>query len=83
VSAGLLEQRYGIPLAELTVGRPDGEGWLAAAAERHTSGDTLRMAQRLLDDYRRSLLGAISLELPPGERLPSDRGDCNVVSPRS
>jgi ribosome biogenesis GTPase A len=31
---------------------------------RHTSGDTLRMAQRLLDDFRRSLLGPISLELP-------------------
>jgi hypothetical protein len=36
-----------------------------AAAERHTSGDTLRMATKLLDDYRRSALGAIALELPP------------------
>jgi ribosome biogenesis GTPase A len=26
------------------------------------------MAQRLLDDFRRSLLGPISLELPPPER---------------
>jgi ribosome biogenesis GTPase A len=43
---------------------PDAEAWLAAAAARHTSGDGLRMAQRLLDDFRRSLLGPIALELP-------------------
>ncbi|MEB3183181.1 MAG: GTPase, partial [Cyanobacteriota bacterium] len=48
------------------VSGPDPEGWLAAAAATHTSGDGLRMAQRLLDDYRRSLLGPVSLELPPG-----------------
>jgi ribosome biogenesis GTPase A len=45
---------------------PDAEAWLAAAAARHASGDPVRMAQRLLDDYRRSLLGPIALELPPG-----------------
>jgi ribosome biogenesis GTPase A len=44
---------------------PDAEGWLAVAAARHTSGDTARMAQRVLDDFRRSLLGPIALELPP------------------
>jgi ribosome biogenesis GTPase A len=38
--------------------------WLQAAAVRHTSGDTARMAQRLLDDFRRGLLGPIALELP-------------------
>jgi len=43
---------------------PDAHAWLAAAAARHTSGDTLRMAQRVLDDFRRSLLGPIALELP-------------------
>jgi len=43
---------------------PDAAGWLAAAAARHTSGDTARMAQRLLDDFRRGQLGAIALELP-------------------
>jgi ribosome biogenesis GTPase A len=43
---------------------PDAEAWLAAAAARHTSGDTVRMAQRVLDDFRRSLLGPIALELP-------------------
>jgi len=48
------------------VSGPDPEAWLAAAAATHTSGDGPRMAQRLLDDYRRSLLGPVSLELPPG-----------------
>ncbi|MCP9926673.1 ribosome biogenesis GTPase YlqF [Cyanobium sp. CH-040] len=65
VPAGLLERRYGIPVAPLPAGGPDGEGWLAAAAERHTSGDLGRMATKLLDDFRCSRLGAIALELPP------------------
>jgi len=44
--------------------RPDADGWLRAAAERHTSGDTARMAQRFLDDFRRGMLGPLVLELP-------------------
>lgn len=69
VGAGLLERRYGIPLGELAGGGPDVEGWLAAAAERHTGNDSLRMATKLLDDFRCARLGAIALELPP--QLPS------------
>jgi ribosome biogenesis GTPase A len=65
VASGLLERRYGVAMAP---GTPDTAAWLAASAARHTSGDTARMAQRLLDDFRRSLLGPISLELPPPER---------------
>lgn len=65
VAAGLLEGRYRIPLGALPSGAPDVEGWLAAAAERHTGGDTLRMATKLLDDFRCSRLGPIALELPP------------------
>jgi ribosome biogenesis GTPase A len=57
VAPGLLERRYGVAVS-------DAEAWLTAAAARHTSGDTVRMAQRLLDDFRRSLLGPIALELP-------------------
>jgi len=38
--------------------------WMQAAAEKHTSADTSRMAQRLMDDFRKSALGSISLELP-------------------
>ncbi|MFM7640441.1 MAG: hypothetical protein ACKO45_02670 [Cyanobium sp.] len=37
---------------------------MASAAARHTSGDGLRMATRLLDDFRCGRLGAIALELP-------------------
>ncbi|MBM5821438.1 MAG: ribosome biogenesis GTPase YlqF [Cyanobacteria bacterium K_Offshore_surface_m2_011] len=73
VAPGLLERRYGVtvpplPGADPERPVPDAEAWFAAAAARHTSGDTARMAQRLLDDFRRSLLGPISLELPPPER---------------
>jgi ribosome biogenesis GTPase A len=73
VAPGLLERRYGVAVPALPGGTagvplPDAEAWLAAAALRHTSGDTARMAQRLLDDFRRSLLGPISLELPPPAR---------------
>ena len=60
VAPRLLETRYGIPHAE-------GALWLESAAQRHTSGDTSRMAQRLLDDFRKGKLGSIALELPPAE----------------
>jgi ribosome biogenesis GTPase A len=68
VPAGLLERRYGIAMAALEAAEPargvDAAGWLSAAAGRHTSGDTPRMAQRLLDDFRCQRLGPIALELP-------------------
>ena len=57
VGPELLETRYG-------VSAEDGAAWLEEAARRHTSGDTSRMAQRLLDDFRKGKLGAIALELP-------------------
>ena len=56
-----LQERYGIFSQEKI---KDKSSWLLSAAERHTSGDTLRMSQRLLDDFRKNLLGNISLELP-------------------
>jgi ribosome biogenesis GTPase A len=61
VSLPLLESRYGIPLAGDTA---DPALWMQAAAERHTSADTARMSQRLMDDFRKSALGSIALELP-------------------
>ena len=61
VVIGQLEGRYGIPLHGETA---DPAYWLEAAASRHTSADTSRMAQRLLDDFRKSALGSIALELP-------------------
>ncbi|MCT0224797.1 ribosome biogenesis GTPase YlqF [Synechococcus sp. CS-1328] len=71
VPGGLLEQRYGVPVPVLPASTtvpgslPDASAWLAAAAARHTSGDTARMAQRLLDEFRKGVLGSIALELPP------------------
>ena len=61
VGLALLESRYGVPLDGTT---EDPAYWLEAVAERHTSGDTARMSQRLLDDFRKSALGSIALELP-------------------
>ena len=75
VPSDLLLRRYGIPLTPLPgaqgaeAAAPDVECWLAAAAERHTSGDTTRMATKLLDDYRCARLAAIALELPRLEAL--------------
>jgi ribosome biogenesis GTPase A len=62
VSLELLAGRYGVPQPGAAGGGP--EAWLSAAALRHTSGDPGRMAQRLLDDFRRQVLGPIALELP-------------------
>jgi ribosome biogenesis GTPase A len=61
VSEGLLQGRYGVAWGE---GPQAASTWLEQAAARHTSGETERMATRLLDDYRCSRLGAIALELP-------------------
>ncbi len=60
VPLGILEQRYGLPFHQSC----DANQWLEQASKRHTSGDTRRMAQRLLDDFRKTVLGLISLELP-------------------
>jgi len=56
-----LQNRYGIFFNDTITNK---SSWLLSAAERHTSGDTMRMSQRLLDDFRKNLLGNISLELP-------------------
>ena len=61
INSECLQKRYGIFFNE---GIKDYSSWLLSAAERHTSGDTARMSQRLLDDFRKSLLGNISLEVP-------------------
>ena len=62
VAAGLLEGRYGVAMDHRDPAASS--SWLAAAAARHTSGDLQRMSTKLLDDFRRSHLGPIALELP-------------------
>ena len=57
----LIEDRYGIAYPTLESEQYE---WLLSASHRHTSGNTTRMAQRLLDDFRKSFLGSLSLELP-------------------
>ncbi len=57
----ILESRYGITPVDNQV---NPNLWLEIAAKHHTSGDVPRMAQRLLDDFRKQLIGPISLELP-------------------
>ena len=61
INSMCLENRYGI-FCNTSI--KDKSSWLLSAAERHTSGDVRRMSQRLLDDFRKNLLGNISLELP-------------------
>ena len=56
---GFLASRYGI-----TADPRLPHQWLQAAAAEHTSGCTARMAQRLLDDFRKGHLGAIALQAP-------------------
>ena len=61
VSLEKLDQRYGLPFEG---NKKNLDQWLLAIAQRHTSGNTSRMAQRLVDDFRQTFLGKISLELP-------------------
>lgn len=61
-----VESRFKVELAPNTSWQDwDPEAWLTLAAARHTSGDRVRMAQRLLDDFRKGLLGPMGLETPP------------------
>ncbi len=55
----LLAGRYGI-----TVDPQVPHRWLQAAAHGHTGGCTARMAQRLLEDFRKGHLGPIALQVP-------------------
>jgi ribosome biogenesis GTPase A len=63
-SVQTVQSQGGAPVEPLHPLPPDAHGWLEAAAARHTSGDTARMAQRFLDDFRRGMLGPLALELP-------------------
>jgi ribosome biogenesis GTPase A len=56
----VLEERYGLDSAPLT-----GEDYLHALADSRHTGDVERAARQLLTDFRKGMLGAIPLELPP------------------
>jgi ribosome biogenesis GTPase A len=59
VPLATLTQRYGIPPTEQT-----GEQYLVTLAETNYQGDRERVAQQLLNDFRKGLLGTIALETP-------------------
>ncbi|PSB04382.1 ribosome biogenesis GTPase YlqF [Merismopedia glauca] len=56
----LLESRY-----KLHPGEMSGEDYLHAVAELGFKGDVERTARQMLTDFRKGVLGAISLEVPP------------------
>lgn len=64
-SGTLFHQRYGLDPDEQT-----GEGYLAALADRRYQGDRQRVATQILNDFRKGLLGAIALEMPPTAAYP-------------
>jgi ribosome biogenesis GTPase A len=55
-----LEQRYDVALGNLT-----GDEYLAVVAQERFQGDRERTAHRLLNDFRKGILGEIALEIPP------------------
>ena len=60
VSASCLQSRYELKATNYT-----GESYLHELANHLTKGDVERTARRILDDFRKGLLGKIPLELPP------------------
>ncbi|MGK7919455.1 MAG: ribosome biogenesis GTPase YlqF [Trichodesmium sp.] len=60
VSASCLDSRYGLKANNYT-----GESYLHEVANQIHQGDVERTARRILDDFRKGLLGQIPLELPP------------------
>ena len=61
ISVTEFSNRYGI---DLSIGFKDPDKWIKLAAEKHTSGNERRMANRLLEDFRTKMLGQICLEVP-------------------
>lgn len=61
--AGSLGDRYGVDPADLS-----GEDYLVALGNARYQGDTERAARTLLREFRKGTLGAIALEVPPGDR---------------
>ena len=61
ISLKKISNRYGTDINE---GFKDPNRWLLLTAEKHTSGDIKRMANKLLEDFRNQFLGNICLEIP-------------------
>ena len=61
ISLNKISTRYGINIQK---GFHDPDEWFQIASQKHTSGNTRRMAYKLIEDYRNQMLGNISLEIP-------------------
>ena len=61
ISIPKISQRYGIDFNNKL---KDPDQLIKFASEKHTSGDSRRMASRLLEDFRTQMLGKICLEVP-------------------
>jgi len=61
ISLKRISTRYG---TDINIGFKDPNKWLSLTAEKHTSGDRRRMANKLLEDFRNQFLGNICLEIP-------------------
>lgn len=59
-TAAALNDRYGLDPSDLT-----GESYVAALAEQKYQGNSERSAVQILNDFRKGILGPISLEIPP------------------
>ncbi len=57
---GLLESRYGLNTLDMT-----GEDFIEKLANLKYQEDKERAAMQLLNDFRKGIIGAIPLELPP------------------
>jgi ribosome biogenesis GTPase A len=64
VSTAILTERYGLPLTGHT-----GEAYLHEVARQRYQDDRERLAQKILNDFRKGLWGAIPLELPEAPTL--------------
>ncbi len=61
ISSSKITNRYGIDLNE---GFQDPYKWIKLAAEKHTSGNERRMANKFLEDFRTLMFGRVCLEVP-------------------
>jgi len=61
ISLDRISKRYGIDVIN---GFKDPDQWIIDTANKHTAGDTRRMANKILEDFRNQMLGNFSLEVP-------------------
>ena len=61
ISINKISNRYGVDLLDEF---QDPDQWIFDTAKKHTAGNTRRMANKLLEDFRNQMLGNFSIEVP-------------------